>query len=180
MTVTIKKNVDVQAELKADKFKFQVKRDLSGDVQWTNCTSVGNLATSRWNSGLFSTNTHTAATSATTNQGWNFFKVPKLRAKARVTSMATISETQKAYALFYVNGVKKASTTATATSGNYTATVTTTPVGITLTSTRPNTITVKVKGKWAVNGGFRVGGTVFASMLSNAQRNDKTTVMATT
>ncbi len=188
MTVTIKKNTDVQAEFKADKIKYQVKRDLSGDVQWTNCSTVGNLATTTIKNIIVQTASTTATAQASTGEGWNFFRVPKIRVKASITSGFTWGAPNqlKAYGKFYVNGsLKAAATTSTSVTGLLTAAATTTftPTGTTkslsIASSSPNSITVKVKGKWIATQGALVGN-VTARMLSNAQRNDKTTVMATT
>jgi len=81
MTVTIKKNVDVQATLEATQLKYQVKRDLSGDVQWTNMTSVGiPIAVTSLGGATTQTRTDDNATA----QGWNFAKLPKFKVKAKI------------------------------------------------------------------------------------------------
>ncbi len=154
MTVTIKKNVDVQAELKADKIKYQVKRDLSGDVQWTNMTQVGNLVTSVSVSTTFTT-------TGTTTNGFNFIKMPYANFFYSGASMG---------ATILINGVTKAS--GSWGPGIDSDTWTPTPRTITLTGANPNTVQLKV---WMGNGAY-----MGATFNSNMQRNDKTTVMATT
>ncbi len=69
MTVTIKKNVDVQATLEAKQFKYQVKRDLSGDVQFENMASPARATVSP----TFGATIAYTATVAS-NDGWNFIK----------------------------------------------------------------------------------------------------------
>jgi len=157
---------------------------LSGDVQWANCATIGNLVTNNWNTAMYSTWTAGSTSQKATANGWNFFKVPKIQAKAKITVGSTWGAPLylQAYAKFYVNGVLKGVTTTTAsTTGNTAAnTATLTPVGatksLTLASASPNNVTIKVKGVWQASSGM-VLGTVSAKMLSNAQRNDKTTIM---
>ncbi len=155
MTVTIKKNTDIQAELKADKIKYQVKRDLSGDVQWTNMTQVGNLGGI-----VFGFSTSTTVIGTTTN-GFNFIKLPKINYGF---SGAIQGFTIK------VNGVTKTSTSFAP--GTASGTWTPATGSITETGTAPNTVQFKV---W-----MGVGGMIGAAFKSNMQRNDTTTVMATT
>ncbi len=82
MTVTIKKNVDVQATLEVKQLKYQVKRDLSGDVQFTN---TGN-ANPAWTI-VGPASTMTATATRATNTGINFFKPAKIQLLARLSAM---------------------------------------------------------------------------------------------
>ncbi len=152
MTVTIKKNVDVQATLEAKQLKYQVKRDLSGDVQFENMASVGLLATTI--SAVNNSNT----TTGTTTGGWNFVNLPKVVYDA---SGSTKGLTIK------INGVTKTSTSWTA--GSFSGTFTPATRQITSTTTGTNTIQLKVFA--------RNGANLSATFASSMQKNDKYTVM---
>jgi len=167
VTVTLKKNTVVQAELKADKIKYMVKRDLSGDVQWTNMASVGNLSLA----GITESGVP-YSTTGTTNAGWNFVKFPKVSFSASRPADGPIG-----FKMFIrINNVVKTSTTTTTfcTPGACTLSGTWTPAPRSITSAAANPNTIK----------FQVSATMFpfvtAAFKSNMQRNDKTTVMATT
>ncbi len=155
MTVTIKKNVDVQAELKVDKIKYQVKRDLSGDVQWTNMTQVGNLS-------AYKNAVGTDSSTGTTTKGFNFIKLPKVLFSYSGLSMGVTIK---------INGVTKTSTSWGG--GVNSDTWTPTTRSITITGAGSNTIKLKV---WR----GAIAAKVEATFASNMQRNNVTTVMATT
>ncbi len=156
MTVTIKKNVDVQATLEAKQLKYQIKRDLSGDVQWTNMTQVGNLTISYC---CFS-GAGSRSIIGTTTKGFNFVKLPKV----------TYSVTGFTPVIFIkINGVTKTSTSF----GNGVVTVsgtwTPTTRSITTTAAGPNNITLVISWQDLLD--------FSANFASSMQRNDKVTVM---
>ncbi len=172
MTVTIKKNVDVQATLEANQLKYQVKRDLSGDVQWVNAANAGALAisASRWGAGLTTDTVQTV--------GFNFIKIPKVQIQAYAYSGSSTSISVTVEGKLKVNGVTKVSSIITAaTTNDYTKTVTSTITPTTVTQTitgaSPNTFTAWASVK--LNKGFSADG--FARNKSAFQINDKVTVM---
>ncbi len=162
VTVTIKKNVDVQASLEAKTLKYQIKRDLSGDVQWSACASVGALAVSTFTSGAASNTAQTACI--------NFVKYPKLKIYGGTSFTTTCTVKGKAK----LNGVTIAGLNGTLSILNTSTSVTTltasTPTK-TVTAASPNTFTVWVSGETWLTYSNKVYFTKAPS------RNDQYTVM---
>ena len=161
MTVTIKKNTDVQGSVEANKLKYQVKRDLSGNVQWTNCTSVGKPLA------LYFIPPVTRQT-----VGFNFVKIPKIMISAGGENPAY---TGTAYGKLKLNAVTKVSGTVIVPSTTYyvSSTFTAATVTQTITGASPNTFTISVTLTGA--GSTASSATIFVK--TTPQRNDKYTVM---
>ncbi len=160
MTVTIKKNVDVQATVEATQLKYQVKRDLSGDVQFTNCTNVGILNCQSTGGGGTDVTVSTGTTA-----GFNFFKIPKVRLKVYSSSTLATGSFK-----FKANGVTKLSSRLTGvTYTTTTTTVTPTTPTVTLAGASPNILTLVITKNTITS--------VWATMVSQAQRNQKATIM---
>ncbi len=184
MTVTIKKNVDVQASLEAKTLKYQIKRDLSGDVVWINTTSVGALSTMILAPGWFTTLTASGQT-----EGFNFFKMPKLKVRAVVSAFASnfaMATAMGGRGQFFLNGVKKMSTNSVSTFcssvgpgpfvsciGSTVKTVTPAPVTLSAAAASPNTVSVKLYASAVTVMASFGSAYIKAYMTGQAQRNDK-------
>ncbi len=169
MTVIIKKNVDVQATLEANQLKYQVKRDLSGDVQFKAAGSL--LSVSTYNISAFYTSQDTGL------EGWNFVKLPKIKVSGPVTDSTSSMPYAHWSVIFKVNGVQRLQETGTAAGSPSTyvkVSVTETPAPRTLTQSlvSPNaqTLSLYIYTIYAV-------GTLKAQMLTQLNVNQKYTVM---
>ncbi len=188
VTVTIKKNVDVQASLEAKTLKYQIKRDLSGDVVWTNTTNVGVLATT-----IFAPNWWAGDTATGQTEGFNFFKMPKLKVLGGVSAFGMTFAMASIFGgkgQFFLNGVKKMSTKSMSISSMSSSagqpvscfvstvqTVTPAPVSLSTAGASPNVVSVKAFVSMISYMGSFGGGLFRAYMTGQAQRNDKVTVM---
>ncbi len=185
MTVTIKKNVDVQATLEAKQLKYQVKRDLSGDVQFENMVKTDTI-----NLTITSGNTTTTSTvTNASNNGWNFAKPANavFDAMLTITGAPGVSAVVELEVLWKINGVTKASgTDFMSCSVTNTATDFCTAVGQAVASgpailssqSAPNVLTKVAKLSLTDGTGYQ-----FLSAIGTAidtvygQRNQKVTVM---
>ncbi len=185
MTVTIKKNVDVQATLEAKQFKYQVKRDLSGAVQFENMASPNGAEATANN---FGGGTDTATRTIASNNGWNFIKLPKVQLYlvALAVGSSPVSASGSAAAYWQINGVTKVSTggsiscSSTGSSSCFamdTITVTPAPVGITSAQVAPNILTNKAFASLITGTGvyYLIGAT--ANDIVAGQKNQKVTIM---
>ncbi len=188
MAVTIKKNVDVQGTLEAKQFKYQVKRDLSGDVQFTNMSANPAALTFISASTASPTNTRTGNNVAE-NDGWNFIKPPKIRIYATGSAFRSATTgrlTGYVTAWFSINNVAKETLSASdscstimANSCSVTISTTKTPAPVSLTSAQasPNNIRIKgrVRGDWSGGSGWFTAWTI--DNQNQPQKNQKYTVM---
>ncbi len=190
MTITIKKNVDVQGTLEAKQLKYQVKRDLSGDVQFENAPSLAGTA------GIFkqSTGSTSSVVTATTNTGLNFLKVPGIKSDGRATVIATggfpisiamslpVAVTRNSSPIAVLNGSRTVVTTLTAGNPSFStqwnATIAPSTTKITTVIASPATIKFRVSANVAA-----VGTPTLISASQNVyatgyfQKNQKVTVM---
>ena len=155
-------NTDPNALHTSDKsLKYAIKRDLTGAVQFTNCSDVGILS-------FFVANAGTAGSDkAATAAGWNFFSIPKMR-----IIMSSLSGVVRAK--FKVNGNAKLLGTLTGTTASaVTITKTAAPRQIVSNQISPNNLTLI--GTLTYGGGAGYGWQV--KILTSAKRNDKLEVI---
>ncbi len=180
MTVTIKKNVDVQATLEAKQFKYQVKRNLSGDVQFENMASPPTVNTQVT---AFSGTKNTTTGTIATNDGWNFINPAKI--KLTVYVYAGFSEPQataRGKAYWLTNNNVRASVSATAScSALFTCTDTTTttinPANITVAQASPNQIKNKAIATLVSYSASAATARVTVNDIVVGQKNQKVTIM---
>jgi len=183
MTVTIKKNVDVQGTLEANQVKYQVKRDLSGDVQFENMKNTPAAGTFLWGSGW-----ENQTSTTVTNNGWNFTKAANL--KLKLWAWAYTVHTMAAPVTIWVRGqgtwqinssTRNSTSTSLSSAGSHslsTSTTITAPAGagVTIAQSAPNVLTNRA----ALS--FSYMGTIGSAYLTvqntvRGQKNQKITIM---